>query len=44
MRKIAVAIIAVLFAGFTYSQETRVLNLSDAINLAKKNNPDYVFW
>jgi outer membrane protein len=42
MNKIAIAIIAVLFAGFTYSQETRVLNLSEALNIAKKNNPDYV--
>ncbi len=42
MNKIAIAIIIVLFAGSAYSQETRTLNLSDAINLAKKNNSDYV--
>ncbi|MCC7157916.1 MAG: TolC family protein, partial [Ignavibacteria bacterium] len=42
MNKLTSAVIILLLAGLTYSQGVTTLNLSEAINLAKKNNPDYV--
>ncbi len=44
MNKITVAVIFILSIGINsaFAQNVRVLNLSEAINLAKRNNSDYV--
>jgi len=42
MNKIIAAFILFLAAGITYSQNVKTLSLHDAINLAKRNNHDYV--
>ena len=43
MKKITIALILfAVFTGITISQNVTKLTLYDAINLAKKNNPDYV--
>jgi outer membrane protein len=42
MNKLIAALILFLAAGIAYSQNVRTLTIYDAINLAKKNNPDYV--
>ncbi len=43
MKKITIALILfAVFTGITISQNVTKLTLFDAINLAKKNNPDYV--
>ncbi len=42
MNKLTITLITLLLAGITFSQGVTTLNLSEAINLAKKNNPDYV--
>lgn len=42
MNKIAAAFILILITAVSMAQSTIVLNLSEAINVAKKNNSDYV--
>jgi outer membrane protein len=42
MNKIIAAFILFLAAGITYSQNVKTLSLYDAINLAKRNNHDYI--
>lgn len=42
MNKIIAVFILFLAAGIAYSQNVKTLTLYDAINLAKRNNPDYV--
>jgi len=42
MNKIIAVIVLIILTGVSFSQNKRVLTLYDAINLAKKNNSDYV--
>lgn len=42
MNKIIAAIVIVISANLSFSQNVRTLTLYEAINLAKKNNPDFV--
>lgn len=42
MNKIIAAFILFLAAGLGYAQNVKTLTLYDAINIAKKNNPDYI--
>jgi outer membrane protein len=42
MNKIIAALMLLLSAGMVFAQNERTLSLYDAINLAKRNNPDYV--
>jgi outer membrane protein TolC len=42
MNKIIAAIVIFVLSGAVYSQNVRTLTLYDAINLAKKNNSDYI--
>ena len=39
---IAALILFIIFVSAAYSQSVRTLTLYDAINLAKRNNSDYV--